>query len=79
MKTLKVLGATIVLALSLSMPAFADGTNPGDGHTPGRPAPVTSDPTPVKTSSTGIAIYMDDNDPSFLNIVDILWALASIY
>ena len=78
MKTLKVIGATIVLALSLSMPAFADN-NPGDAHTPGRPAPVTGDPTPVKTGSTGTATDNDDNDPSFLNIVDILWALASIY
>jgi hypothetical protein len=76
MKTLKVLGATIVLALSLSMPAFADD-NPGDAHTPGRATSETNDPTPVKTGSTGIAT--DDNDPSFLNIVDILWALASIY
>jgi hypothetical protein len=78
MKTLKVIGATIVLALSLSMPAFADN-NPGDGHTPGRPDPVTIDPTPVKTDSTGTATDTDDNDPSFLNLVDILWALASIY
>jgi hypothetical protein len=78
MKTFKVIGATIVLALSLSMPAFADN-NPGDGHTPGRPTPVTADPTPLKTGSTDIATDMDENDPSFLNIVDILWALASIY
>ncbi|HEV7743929.1 MAG TPA: hypothetical protein VGO56_02930 [Pyrinomonadaceae bacterium] len=78
MKTLKVIGATIVLALSLSMPAFADN-NPGDAHTPGRATSPTDDPTPVKTGSTGTATDIDNNDPSFLNIVDILWALASIY
>lgn len=78
MKTLKVTGAALVLALSLSMPAFAD-ENPGDAHTPGRTTSVTGDPTPVKTGSTSTATDIADNDPSFLNIVDILWALASMY
>jgi len=77
MKTLKVICATIVLALSLSVPAFADN-NPGDGHTPGRPT-LIDDPTPVQPGSTPAATDIDDNDPSFLNIVDIVWALASIY
>ncbi|HEV7683781.1 MAG TPA: hypothetical protein VGO68_16755 [Pyrinomonadaceae bacterium] len=78
MKNLKVIGATIVLALSLSMPAFAE-ENPGDAHTPGRASQLTEDPTPVKPGSTVIETDIDNNDTSFLNIVDILWALASIY
>ena len=81
MKTLKAIGAALVLALSLSVPAVADGTtNPGDQHVPGRSTSVTSDPTkdPVATGSTSTATEMD-NGISFLTVADVLWALASIY
>lgn len=81
MKTFKAIGAALVLALSLSIPAFADGTtNPGDVHTPGRSTSVPDDPTPepAKMDST-VAATQTINDTGFLNIADILWALASIY
>ena len=35
MKTFKAICAATLLALSLSIPAFADDTDPGDIHTPG--------------------------------------------
>ena len=53
MKTLKLICATLLLAFSLSMPAFADGT-PGDGHTPGRNEPA--DPANPGTTDPGAAI-----------------------
>jgi hypothetical protein len=77
MKTVKALAMTVVLALSLSIPVFAD-TNPGDDHSPGRSDPVTKDaenPTTElpNTGTTG------DSDLGFTTIADILWGLASIY
>ncbi|MGH9930921.1 MAG: hypothetical protein ACREA9_17065 [Pyrinomonadaceae bacterium] len=82
MKNLKAMCAATILALSLGIPAYAD-TAPGDSHTPGRTAPAAGDigtPTsePENTDSTGGSPTID-GDISFLNIADILWALASIY
>lgn len=79
MKTFKAISATLVLALSLSVPAYAD-TDPGDGHGPGR---TTSDPSelgPVSDDSglTGAASTAS-YDGGLVTLTDILWALASIY
>lgn len=81
MKTLKALGMALVLALSLSIPAYAD-TNPGDEHSPGRtdPAPAgTENPTTKlpSTDTTGGSLAADSD--LVTTIADIIWGLASIY
>jgi hypothetical protein len=80
MKTLKTVGAALVLALSLSIPAYAD-TNPGDGHSPGLPDPAATD---VEGSTTPKVPATDDPGAVILDLgvqtlADILWSLASIY
>jgi hypothetical protein len=82
MKTVNALGMALVLALSLSIPVFAD-TTPGDEHSPGRNDPVaegTENPAPElpKTGTTG-GMSAIDSDAGFTTIADILWGLASIY
>ena len=79
MKTLKSLGMALVLALSLSIPGYAD-TDPGDVHTPGlnSPAGTDTDTALPNTCVTGVASEVD-TDPSFATIADILWDLVSIY
>ncbi len=80
MKTLKTLGLALVLALSLSIPAYGD-TDPGDSHTPGRCATATEgDNTgePPTTDITGDPSPVD-TDFGFSTIADILLGLASIY
>ena len=70
MKTFKSICATLVLALSLSIPVYS-----GDGHTPGSPAP-TPTPIPESTDSNEEPIIGED---SFLTVTDFLWILSSIY
>ena len=79
MKTFKAISAAFVLALSLSIPAYAD-TTPGDGHTPGAPAPPIVIPTtaPENTESSDGAPTIG-GDIRSLSISDILWLWASIY
>jgi hypothetical protein len=76
MKTFKAICATAVLALSLSIPAYADSTNPGDGHSPGGPC---SDPTETGDLTPTPDAASVDGNLSILTLTDILWALASIY
>jgi hypothetical protein len=66
MKTFKATCAATLLALLLSIPAYA-----GDGHNPGSPDPVPADGLPVTTSV--------DGDISVLSITDIVWALTSMF
>jgi hypothetical protein len=60
MKTFKSICATLLLAFSLSIPAFAEDA-PGDGHTPGRsqladpPNPVVLRDLGTTTESSGIS------------------------
>ena len=76
MKTFKVICAAVVLALSLSIPAYADG-DPGDGHGPGRSVPDPIDNgTPVGSTDSAATA---DFDSGFATYADIIWALASIY
>ena len=76
MKTFKAICAASVLALSLTIPTYADG-NPGDGHGPGR---TTSKPADYEPSAgTGSSIDGSTSDASFLTMADIIWALATIY
>jgi hypothetical protein len=80
MKTIKAMCVATLLALSLSISAYAD-TAPGDGHNPGKPAMVPSVERPIGTpenpGSTGLSAV--DGDVGILSITDIVWALASMF
>jgi hypothetical protein len=72
MKTKGICAATL-LALSLSIPAVADG---GDQHTPGSPVPCNLGTSCTIPGNPGLASSATDSSP---NTADILWALASIF
>ena len=76
MKTFKAIGAALVLAISFSIPAYADG-NPGDVHTPGHS--ILAPPDPAEKPGSTVAVTKMEDDPGFPTIADILWALASMY
>lgn len=76
MKTFKVICAAAILALSLSIPTYADG-NPGDGHGPGRSLPDPID-TGISAGSTDNAATAD-SDGGLATYAEFIWALASIY
>lgn len=75
MKTFKAICAASVIALSLSIPAYADG-DPGDIHVPGKPNPITCGPltTPCSPGAGGATAVEGD-----LSFSDMLWALAWIF
>jgi len=75
MKTFKLICATLLLALSLSLPVLAD-TNPGDSHGPGCPEPA--DPGATTENSGVINTVQDISDSTGLTLADVFWALASI-
>jgi hypothetical protein len=76
MKTLKVFCAATVLALSLSIPAYADGTNPGEIHDPGK-ALCVLELTGGDSVSTDLTTV--DSDLSLMAIVDMVWTVSSIF
>lgn len=79
MKTLKAICTAAILALALSVPAYA-----GDVQTPGRanpgavstPGAIT--PSPKDVDSAGVK-STDPGDIGFPGFADILWALASMF
>jgi hypothetical protein len=75
MKTLKVICAATVLALSLSVPAYA--TDPGEIHDPGK-APCVLELPESDTGSTKLTTTVD-SDFSLLAVVNMLWTVASIF
>ena len=82
MKTFKAICAASVLALSLSIPAYADDTTPGDAHYPGAPVPVTGGietPTPTPGNSGLAGGATADGNISFSALADMLWTLATIF
>jgi hypothetical protein len=79
MKTPKVFCAATVLALFLSIPAYAEDPKPGDMHEPGRASCVYETPCDqAGDGSTGSTITVD-NDFSLSAVVDMLWTVASIF
>ena len=78
MKTLKAICAALIIAFSLSIPAYGN-TIPGDVHVPGKPTPICGDTTipPVDSEATDEAAV--EGDLSFSALTDLLWALASIF
>ena len=78
MKKFKVICAATVLALSLSIPVYADGTNPGDVHWPGKASCVCE--TPCDTEETGSTSSTTvDKSFSLSAVIDMLWTVASIF
>jgi hypothetical protein len=76
MKTFKTICAAMVLAVLLSIPAFAD-TNPNDVHEPGR-STTKSMTTSVDSGSVESATTVDSYD-SFSAFADTLWAFALLF
>ena len=75
MKTVKAICAASVMALFLSLPAFAvDPPPPGDIHVPGKPNPITVGIAPPETAPGNT-----DGDLSFSALADMLWSLAWIF
>jgi hypothetical protein len=73
MKTAKATCATLFLALSFSVPVYADN---GEVHTPGRPqASCTSEPA---NSNAGGPCTPTTGDSSFADFLDILQAVSSL-
>ena len=78
MKTAKAICATLFLALSFSVPVYAEDTNPGEVHLPGKPQIICTSESPdrnpgepcMPTTYTGASLS---------DFVDILWAVASIF
>ena len=78
MKKFKVICAATVLALSLSIPAYADGPNPGDIHWPGKASYACE--IPCETEETGsTSSTAADKDFSLSAVMDMLWTVASIF
>lgn len=78
MMTLKATCAAMVLALSLSIPAFAD-SNPTDVHEPGKSTPSAGSPTASGETTTAETDTTVDSYGSLSAFADTLWALASIF
>ncbi|HKB67046.1 MAG TPA: hypothetical protein VKC61_14415 [Pyrinomonadaceae bacterium] len=79
MKTFKVICAATVLALSLSIPVYAEDPKPGDNHEPGRPACALEIPCDAKDAESTDSTTTVDSDLSLLAVVDMLWTMASIF
>lgn len=75
MKKFKLICATLLVALSLSTPAFAEN-EPGDSHTPGRPQPVNTEPGIADSGAYNEAGALADI--SGVTLADILLALVSL-
>ncbi len=79
MKTFKAICAASVLALSLSIPAYAEDPPPpppGDIHIPGQPIPGDVNPTTETGGGGGATVVGGDISSSAL--ADMFWALAAI-
>jgi hypothetical protein len=80
MKTLKSICAAAVLALSLSIPAYADDPIPGIIHSPGMTTcegcdTVTSAPGEIESPVASSV----DGDISFPSFAEMLWALSAMF
>jgi hypothetical protein len=79
MKTFKAICAATVLALFLSIPAYAEDPKPGDQHEPGRAVCVCEMPADDgKTGSTSTTTTVD-SEFSLVSVMDMLWTVASIF
>ena len=81
MKTLKVSCAALVLAFSLTIPAYAeDASNPNDVHQPGVVNPGGAvPPKPAGTPGAAPGTTPVEDEPVFWTLGDILLALSRIF
>ena len=79
MKTFKVICAATVLALSLSIPVYAEDPKPGDNHEPGRSACVLEMPCDAGDAESTNSTTTVDSDLTVSAVVDMLWTMASIF
>ena len=75
MKTVKVMCAATLLALSLSITAYADG---GEAQSPGKTTPVTSGNPSTIPGGTSTDIPAEGGELNLSAFAGIVWALASI-
>lgn len=81
MKALKLICAAAVLALSLSITTYADGTDPGILHMPGFTSPAggnDSPSSPGDIGSPGVA-SPERVDLGSLPLLDTLWTMLSMF
>ena len=76
MKTFKVICAATVLALSLSLPVYAEDPKPGDIHFPGKADCVCEISCDAGSTSTTTTV---DSEFSLAAVMDMLWTVASIF
>jgi hypothetical protein len=82
MKTFKAICAASVLALSLSIPAYADDpppSKPGDGHESGIVNPIGGIPTPPTPPPAPGAAGGTAPVANTFTILDLFMALAKIF
>jgi len=79
MKTPKVFCAATVLALFLSIPAYAEDPKPGDSHEPGSASCSYETPCDEADAGSTDSTTTVDNDVSLSAVVDVLWTVASIF
>ncbi len=73
MNKFKSICAMLVLALSLSVPVYADDMTPGDGHTPGTPNPIDPGQNPPENPDSTITFVTDNG---VIVIIAILTAIG---
>lgn len=81
MNALKAICVATVLALSLSITTYAEGTDPGIIHTPGAPAPATGNGStrlPCDIGSSTVTLT-EPGDLSSSALMNTLWIVLSIF
>ena len=79
MKKLKVICSATVLALFLSIPVYAQDSNPGEVHEPGRASCVCETPKAVGETGSTLLTPAVDGDFNLSAAVNMLWSVASIF
>jgi opacity protein-like surface antigen len=79
MKTIKSICAAAVLAISLTIPAYAEDPNPGIIHTPGKTACESGDTGTLATGEIGASDTSLDGDISFSVYAEMLWTLTAMF
>jgi len=81
MKALKVICAAAAIALSLSIPTYAEGTDPGIIHVPGAPSSGPGKPGASSSGDIGSpgVTSTEPGDISSSAFMDTLWTMLSIF